>query len=157
LAYSGFFLTVQDRKGLEVSFQRWVNKRWVNSYMKAQKIKENYKQATNFYRKHPKQDCKQAIETLDPAGGLQRQGGATLIPAVDETTWLGGGLHCRSDDVEDPHAEENARAKLGAEHGEATHLTLDCGSMTLPMQRRRRREPKPPELSNLASARSKRP
>jgi hypothetical protein len=54
---------VQTRKDLEVSFQRWVNR-----YRKAQKIKENYKVATSFYRKHPEEDCKQAIESLDSAG-----------------------------------------------------------------------------------------
>jgi hypothetical protein len=51
--------------------------------------------ASDFYGKHPVVACKQAIETLDSAGGLQRWGGATPIPAGDETTWLGGGLHCR--------------------------------------------------------------
>jgi hypothetical protein len=90
--------------------------------------------ASDFYRKHPAVACKQAIETLDSAGGLQRRGGATLIPAGDETTWLGGGLHCRSIAAEDPIAEENARAKLGVEHGTATHLAMDWGGMTMPTQ-----------------------
>jgi hypothetical protein len=88
--------------------------------------------ASNFYRKHPKEDCKQAIETMVTAGGLQRRGGSTPIPAGDKTIWLGGGLHCRSIAAEDPRVEENARAKLGAEHGVATHLARDCGGLTMP-------------------------
>jgi hypothetical protein len=32
--------------------------------------KKIYKHATNFYREHPEEDCKQAIESLDPAGSL---------------------------------------------------------------------------------------
>jgi hypothetical protein len=141
---------VQARKDLKVSFQRWVN-----SYRKAQKIKENYKQATNFYREHPEEDCKQAIESLDSTSGLQQHGSTTPIPAGDETTWLGGGLHCRSIAAEDPHTEENARAKLGVKHVAATHLARDCSGKMLPTQRRCRREPEPPELSNLACARSR--
>jgi hypothetical protein len=112
-----FFLTVQAQKDLEVSFQQWVY-----SYKQAQKIKENYKLAPNFYRKHSKEDCKHAIETLGSAGGLQRRGGATPIPVGDKTTWLSGGLHCHSVAAEDPHAEENARTKLGVEHGADTNL-----------------------------------
>jgi hypothetical protein len=58
---------VQARKDVEVSFQRWVN-----NYSKAQKINEKYKQATNFYREHPQEDCKQAIESLGSTGGLRQ-------------------------------------------------------------------------------------
>jgi hypothetical protein len=86
------------------------------------KNKEKLQSSPKFYRKHSEEDCKHAIETLGSAGGLQRRGGATPIPVGAKTTWLSGGLHYRSVAAEDPHAEENARAKLGVEHGADTNL-----------------------------------
>jgi hypothetical protein len=43
---------------------------------------------------------------------------------------LSGGLEGHHDTTEDPHAQEGeARAHLGAEHGAATRLTVDSGSI----------------------------
>jgi hypothetical protein len=62
--------------------------------------------APNNYTLHPKQDFANAIKSRAHAGGLPGHGDATPVPAGDGTTWLGGGLRCRCNPAEDPHAEE---------------------------------------------------
>jgi hypothetical protein len=55
---------------------------------------KDYNMAPTFYSQHPNKDCFQAIETLHPADGMPSRGGATPVPAGDETTWLDEGLRC---------------------------------------------------------------
>jgi hypothetical protein len=61
-------------------------------YREAQEKIRNYNMASNFYSKHPSEDCEHAIQSWTPAGGLQHRGGATTILDEDEATWLSGGL-----------------------------------------------------------------
>jgi hypothetical protein len=87
--------------------------------------KKKYNMAPHFYVEHHGKDCIQAIRSFHPTGGLQLRGGATLISAKDETTWLSRGLRGRCDAAEDPYIEEDAHTLLCVEHGAATLVALD--------------------------------
>jgi hypothetical protein len=113
------------QEGPSASFQRWVN-----TYKEALKENGNYSKAPHHCRKHPKEDYEYTIKSLQPTGGEQHRGCASPIPTGDKTTWLSGGLEGHHDTAEDPHTQEGeARAHLGAEHGAATRLTVDSGSI----------------------------
>jgi hypothetical protein len=74
---------------------------------------------------------------------LLSHGGTTLILAGDETTWLGGGLRCRCNRVEDPLTEEEGARDLVVivERGMDNPKALGCGSRKKPTQRNRRMKP----------------
>jgi hypothetical protein len=88
---------------------------------------------------------------------MPSRGGATPVPAGDETTWLDGGLRCRRSRAERPHSEEKARAVLCVEHGVAIPVASSHGGRTSPPQMKRRREPKLQGLPERANASPRRP
>jgi hypothetical protein len=93
---------------------------------------KKYNIALRLCRAHPGRESFQAIRSLRSADGLQQLGGATPIPAGDETTWLDGELRCRFDAEEDPLKEEE-EARVGCdEHGVAFREASDSSGRTTP-------------------------
>jgi hypothetical protein len=105
------------------------------------KKRENYNIALKLCRKHPGRESLQAIRSLRSAGGLQQLGGATPIPAGDETTWLDGGLKCRFATEVDPLKKEEEAHAGSDEHGVAFLEATGSTGRTTPPRLTRREEP----------------